>query len=96
MGKSRSKSRSEVEYLKGRIRKLEAELKYFKKREHLYDNQPFENLIQDNELEEVDASQCPRCKKGVLVSYDLKFIQLKKCDSCEYEKREKQKEKNKS
>jgi hypothetical protein len=91
MGKSRSKSRSEVEYLKGRIRKLEAELKYYKKREHLFDNQPIESVIQDNEIEEVNVSQCPKCKKGLLVSYDLKFIQLKKCDHCSYEKREKQK-----
>lgn len=87
MAKSKNKNRSEVEYLRGRVRQLEAELKYYRRRDHLMEA-PLEEIIDQHEIEEINASQCPRCKRGILTEFDFKFAILKKCGNCEYEERQ--------
>lgn len=84
MGKSRNKSSSEVRHLRGQIRKLEAELKYYKRRSHL--NDPVEEII--DEVEDIDVSRCPKCKTGVLSVFDFKFATVSKCSDCDFEKRQ--------
>lgn len=84
MGRSRNKSRSEVEALRGEVRRLKAELKYYKRRDHI------EHIIVDEEpVEIVNATKCPNCHNGILIDYDWRFVLVKKCSSCDYQIRKK-------
>lgn len=95
MSKSKNKTRSEIEHLRGQIRALKAELKYYKKREHIYDAGPIDDFDYDD-VQDINASQCPKCGKGILIEYDFKFATLKKCDHCEYDERKSKKSKTES
>lgn len=88
VAKSKNKNRSEVEYLRGRLRKLESQVKYYKQREHFFEA-PAEEIIE--EVEDISVNRCPNCKRGVVTNYDFAFAILSKCESCGYEKREKKK-----
>jgi hypothetical protein len=80
MGKSRNKGRSEVETLRGEIRQLKKELKYYRRRAHIETT-----IIDEAPIERVFTAQCPECKSGVLISYDFKYVILDKCSECEYQ-----------
>lgn len=95
MSKSRNRSKSEIEHLRGQIRQLKAELKYYKRRSHI-ENSIIDDVIEDSNLEIVNTSECPSCGKGVLIEYDFVYATLRKC-SCGYEeKRRKRKSGNAS
>lgn len=85
MSKSKNKNRNELEYYKGLVRQLRARLKYYRKREHLieenFDEEDFE-YIEDDVME----FDCPQCNQGNLVETDLHHIIIRKCDNarCEY------------
>lgn len=89
MGKSKNKNKSEVEFLRGQIRQLKAELKYYKKREHISNTPPDDDLDYDDVQDISAARPCPRCGKGILVEYDFKYALLMKCSHCEYDERRK-------
>lgn len=87
MGKTRNRSKSEVEYLRGENRRLKAELKYYKRRSHI-ENSIIDDVIDEAPLENVKPlDACPECGKGILVEYDFKFATLKKCTDCGHEER---------
>jgi hypothetical protein len=86
MSKSKNKSRSELEHLKGQIRELKAELKYYKRRAHI-ETSIIDDVIEDGDLEDVNAYQCPSCKSGALIEFDFKFAVLRKCSNCGHEER---------
>ncbi len=83
MGRSRGRGKSEVENLRGQVRSLQKELKYYRKRAHIETT-----IIDEEEPLEVEGKQCPECK-GLVVSYDFRFIMLDKCSECEYQLRKK-------
>lgn len=83
MSKSRNKSRSEVEALRGEVRQLKKELKFLRRRSHI-ENSIIDDVIEDSDLEVVDSEPCPSCGKGVLIVYDFIYALLKKC-SCGFE-----------
>lgn len=85
MGKSRGRGKSEVESLRGEIRSLKKELKYFKRRSHI-ENSIIDDVIDDSELDFVDTEPCPACGKGVLITYDFVYAVLKKCQ-CGFEQK---------
>lgn len=87
VGKTRNRSKSEVEFLRGENRRLKAELKYYKRRAHI-ENSIIDDVIEEAPLENVrPLDQCPNCGKGLMIEYDFKFATLKKCDSCGHEER---------
>jgi len=89
MGKIKNKERSETEYFKGQIRKLESEnrqlkkrLKVLEKRSHFYED------IADTAAEEITIKHnCPACRKGNLIILDLKYVCFETCDMCEHRRR---------
>ena len=87
MSKTRNKSRSEVEYLRGRVRELEAELKYYRKREHFFDDK----LDEIEEVQDVKVINCKECRKGTVIEYDFVHGTLRKCDVCEHQEYKKKK-----
>jgi len=89
MGKTRNKSRSELEFLRGEVRKLRAELKYYKRREHIVPDEVDEDLDYDDVQDIVKVRQCPVCKHGCLIDYDFYRAILTKCDSCGFQKTQK-------
>ncbi len=86
MSKSRNKSKSEVEHLRGQVRELKAKLKYLRRRQHI-ENSIIDDVIEDGNVENINAVDCDECGKGVLVEYDFKFATLKKCTHCDHEVR---------
>ena len=87
MGKSRGRGKSEVEALRGQLRALQKELKYYKKRSHI-ENSIIDDVIEDQDLDVINTSQCPSCGKGVLVEYDFIYAILRKCN-CGFEEKKK-------
>lgn len=85
MSKSRSKSRSEVEFLRGEVRRLKSELKYYKKRQHFFEDQ------REYVIEEEINNRCEVCKKGKLIEHDFVHATLIKCTNCDYEKKKSKK-----
>lgn len=79
MSKNKRKNGSEVEYLRGEVRRLKAELKFYKRRKH------FDDVTE--EVEETPDNICEVCGKGIIQEFDLKFILLKKCSICNYQER---------
>lgn len=90
MSKSKNKTRSEVEHLRGQIRQLKAELKYYKKREHINTNRDDDDDLDYDDVQDIAAVRmCPKCGKGCLIEYDFKYALLTKCDTCDYDERKK-------
>lgn len=80
MGKSKSKNRSEVEYLRGQVRELQAEVRRLRKKEHLAAE--IDNLIEENIVEEIEAKRCKVCKHGLLLELEFSHATYGICDSC--------------
>lgn len=79
MSKSRRKHGSELEHLRGEIRRLKAQLKQC----HRHKRPPEE----PEEVREVQPN-CDSCGKGVLQVIDLKWLKLHRCPVCGFEIRE--------
>lgn len=87
MGKSKNKSKSEVEFLRGEVRRLKAELKYYKRR-NFQESDFIDEVIEEAPLEDVKPkAPCDNCGKGLIIEYDFKFATLIKCDTCGHEER---------
>lgn len=89
MGKSRGRGKSEVEFLRGKVRELQKEVKYLRKRSHI-ENSIIDDVIEDSELEIINTTECPECGKGVLIEYDFVYAILRKC-ACGYEIKQRKK-----
>jgi predicted nuclease with TOPRIM domain len=90
---TRSKDRSEVEYLRGRVKELQSENRNLKKqlsrkekREHQYED--LEEKLKEVELEEetevfqeAARIKCPKCK-GEIGQVAIGTRLLLKCESC--------------
>ena len=73
MGKTKTKSRKEIEHLRGIIRSLKKQLK----------NQ-HKDVSEDNTEYGDDDGNCPKCGKGVLTEIDLVRVKIVKCNVCDY------------
>lgn len=89
MGKTRRKESSEVEYFRGRVKKLEAENRQLKRRLKTLDRRAhfYEDLIDDAAEDIKISNRCPVCKKGTVILLDLKYVKFETCDSCDYRKK---------
>jgi hypothetical protein len=79
MGKSKRKGSSEVEFLRGEVRRLKSELKYYKRRNNVEEPEPPIN----------NMNYCEMCGKGILATWDFRFLRLHRCTLCGHEVREK-------
>jgi hypothetical protein len=79
LGKNKKKSRSEIEFLRGKIKHLEKKLKQFQKEGPPREEEP----DIDEDVDEI----CEHCGKGRIQIVDLKFVIFKVCELCH--KREK-------
>lgn len=82
MSKSKRKTHKEVEYLRGVVRKLRADLRKCKKGhiEHIQEDE-------DTEAEESNPIYCTECGKGALKLVDLGVAVFTICNVCEIRKR---------
>ena len=83
MSKTKQRESSEVEHLRGRVRKLESQnrqlrrrLKSLDKREHLY-----EDLIEAVSEDIVIDDKCKKCKVGKTRLLDLNHVRFMVCDN---------------
>lgn len=89
MSKTRRKESSELEYFRGKLKKLESEnrslkkrLKQLDKRAHFYED------IVDEVAEEMEVKNlCPVCKKGTMILLDLKYVKFVSCDTCDHKQK---------
>lgn len=93
MSKTRNKSGSEVEHLRGEIRRLKSQVRYYKKRCNELSRRQnfFQNIDPDIDAEEEyeeknDIERCPSlsCGKGTIYEVDLGRIVVAKCDVCDW------------
>lgn len=91
MSKSRQKSHSETEHLRGEIKRLKSENRNLRKRVKELDKRAhFYEEIADEIIEDVKPKDtCKHCGKGVLSEIDLVHVILTKCDVCDYQRRRK-------
>lgn len=85
MSKTKRKERSETEYLRGQIKKLESEnrqlrkrIRQLDKRSHLYDD------LVEAVAEEIKpkADKCNKCGEGILNFVKLNHLSFIVCDNC--------------
>ncbi len=97
MGKTKNKSHSEIEYLRGLVKELKKEngqlrrqLKESTKLGHMYEDvvEEYEELIAEQEVEEViKVARCPECHAGALnLVLDLNDKDIYACGSCTFKK----------
>lgn len=85
MAKTASKHRSEIEFLKGEIRRLKKQLRKLLKTDN---PEVLEKYGAEEDVEEyMDENRCPACERGVLVTIDLVHIEVTSCSVCDYQVR---------
>jgi len=92
MAKTREKTHSEVEHLRGIIREQKSIIRNLKKRvtqltkrEHYYDNLTDGSEVDDEtDVISDDGGNCPSCGKTDLGILDLYYAVYKVCDLCQY------------
>jgi hypothetical protein len=88
MGKSRSKSRSELEYLRAENRQLKAENKRLKRQVHISD-EIVDEVTETEPVENIKARHCDECGKGQITDIELSFMIFSECDVCGFRERKK-------
>lgn len=84
MAKSKNKSRSEAEFLKGKVRQLKRQLRECQKSKGI-------EIFEEEPVEDVSIVLCELCGKGSVTEIDLDFIVIRKCDHCEFRQAKKKK-----
>lgn len=91
MSKTRNKSGSEVEHLRGEVRfyksvvkSLKQRLRQYEKKDHFYDEIQY---TPPQEPEPIPEGTCPDCGKGELIETDLKFLIVASCELCGYKEK---------
>lgn len=99
MSKTKNKNKSEVEHLRGIIRKLKAQVRSLSTRNKELERQShFYEYIADEVIEDVEIKEdiCEECGKGILSEIDLVHVIVTTCDLCEFRTTRKKHEKKKS
>lgn len=87
MGKSKNRERSEVEYLKGEVRRLRKLLRQFEKSKHIYEAI---DLHDPETIELPKVDKCSDCGKGeikLILNFGNRMIY--ECSLCNYRRTEK-------
>ena len=94
MSKTKSKTHSEVEHLRGLVRELKSvnrnlkkRIKELERREYFFDNKDLYKT--DNNGNEENDEICKQCGKGVITTTDLLFFTIESCSICEYKEKKK-------
>lgn len=89
MSKTKQRNHSELDHLRGRVKKLESQnrqlrkrLKSLDKREHLY-----EDLLDAVAEDIIVDPKCPKCKTGKLEYKDFTHVKFEVCVDCDYKKK---------
>lgn len=93
MSKTKQKSHSEIEHIKGQLKKLSSENRQLKKRNkelerktHFYED-VIDDVAEDIEL----TASCPECKEGFLQELNFIHVIVTKCSQCDYQEKRKTK-----
>jgi predicted nuclease with TOPRIM domain len=89
MAKTKNKNKSEVEYLRGEVKRLKSQLSSLNRRNRNLEKKAhfYENIV-DEATEDVDIkNSCPECGKGTLHYYDMVHIKLEICDICDFKRK---------
>jgi hypothetical protein len=86
MGKSKRKNGSEVEFLRGKVRQLEAEVKFLKRQAHLTERL-VDEATEDEPVEDLKVRHCGECGKGQITDLELSFLTISQCDTCNFRER---------
>lgn len=91
MSKTKNKTHSETNHLKGRIRsqsrlirQLKKRLKELERKSHFYE-EVVDEFVEDVEVQD----RCLECGKGNMIAYDFVHMILKTCDVCGHKERSK-------
>lgn len=86
MGKTKNRHGSEVEYLRGEVRRLKKHIRQLEKREHAYETAFLDE--KEIEIEEVKLELiCNECGKGKLKHFELLGRFFEECTVCDHRKK---------
>jgi len=91
---TRKRTHSELEHLRGEVRRLKAEnrsltrkLKQLEKQEHMFEESDYtgqDDTVEETSVDDTRVEFCPDCRRGALQTLDLgKFI-YKTCPVCQW------------
>lgn len=90
MSKTPNKSKSELEYLRGEVRRLKKinrslkrENKGLNNRAHFYEDSIFEVAEEIS----IYSDMCKECERGTITIHDLKHIIIRSCNICDFKER---------
>ena len=96
MAKTKNKSHSEVEHLRGENKKLKSENRQLKRRlsQLVKEAHFYENIVEE-ETEDIKIKRntCKLCGKGILEELDLTHIVVVRCDTCDFRESKKPRKK---
>jgi len=84
MGKTYKKSGSEIEHLRGEVRRLKKIIRQLQKSAHVYNN--IKDLVEDPPDEEDEKITCDECGKGEIKVLALGNKQVITCTVCDHRK----------
>lgn len=81
MSKSRNKHGSELEQMRGEVKRLRKQVRQLQKLKHWYEH------IEDEVAEEIQIKEvCSECAKGEIVVTDFGKFQTQRCTVCDWKK----------
>lgn len=84
MSKTYRKSGSELEFLRGEVKRLKKLVRQLQKNAHIYNN--IKDLVEDPPDEEDEKIICNECGKGEVKILDLGNRQVITCTICDHRK----------
>ena len=88
MSKTKNKTHSETDHLRGQIKKLKSENRALSRRNRELEKKShfYEDVVEESVEETEFKELCPACKKGQIIEYNFIHVIVKKCSECDYKK----------
>ncbi len=89
--KVKQKNKSEIEHLRGEVKRLTSLNKQLRKRNKELERKSYhyESIVDEivEDVKVVNKEECERCGNPGIRFLDLKYVEDKVCDECEYRKK---------
>jgi len=95
MSKTKQQNRSELEHLRGEVKRLKSINRQLRKRLKKYEQKETWYLELEDDIQiptqepAIDFKKCSDCGKGVIMEQEYKFVIVAKCDTCGFTTRRK-------
>lgn len=78
MGKTKNKNKSEVEFLRGEVRRLKRQVKQLERTAHFFETA----IVEEAPVEVKKVRHCNNCGKGVMAEFEIMDRVFATCGTC--------------